>query len=204
MIFLLLMEIAQCWILPELKLRNGKGNAEFTALDSSVYIIPPPHSSQLLYIIWIWAVVHKTTGKQRKNLRPVSPYCPHSLDFPCTKWLPRNTQEAQTFLPCYWSVTRWRSLLLNWKRCLLFSLQDFPCQQIKNLDAELQLFLPWNDKFFVSIYYYEKVGHLKENIFIKRKKKKKQSREGLLTAPKSGSCSKREWCGEKSCLLTYM
>lgn len=107
-----------------------------------------------------------------KNLRPVSPYCPHSLDFPCTKWLPRNTQEAQTFLPCYWSVTRWRSLLLNWKRCLLFSLQDFPCQQIKNLDAELQLFLPWNDKFFVSIYYYEKVGHLKENIFIKRKKKK--------------------------------
>lgn len=162
MIFLLLMEIAQCWILPELKLRNGKGNAEFTALDSSVYIIIlPPHSSQLLYILWIWAVLHKTTGKQMKNLRRVSPYCPHSLDFPCTKWLPRNTQQAQTFL----LVTgQWPGggACCRTGNAACCSACRISHQQIKNLDSTLQLSLPWNDKFFVSIYYYEKVGHLRK------------------------------------------
>lgn len=150
----------------------GMGNALQSLmpwLGHSMPVFLPTHLSCIVFF-WIWAIMHKTTGKGIKNLRKISPCCVHNLNFSWTKWLICNTQQAQVFPPCHCLAMRRRSLLQSWDHRLLFSLQDFPCKWIENLYSELQLFFSWNAYFFSLHLFLWKGVTSKENIFISKLK----------------------------------
>lgn len=126
-----------------------------------------PLISTALYCLNISSSAQDNRNKNEKHKENTS-ILPPQLQF--------SLYHVTTFLPCYCLATRWRSLLQDWKHCLLLSLREFPCQGIKSLHIAIVPSLKC--QLFCFNLFLWKGGISKENICIKKKKNKTNTQSG--------------------------